>query len=171
AGCREAAELLMRAERPLILAGAGARDATSRRALRRLAERVGSPVAVTTKGKGVFPEDHPLYLGIFGFGGHESVVDYLSQGLDVLLAAGTGLNDFATNAWSPILKATKSFIQIDIDAAQIGRNYAVDLGLLGPIDTIVSRMLESGGEGISRKRVDWGGPSYAPVERSPSGRL
>src|SRR5262249_7092850 len=52
--CERALELLCRAERPLILAGAGSRDNTSRRALRRLAEYVGAPVAVSTKGKGVF---------------------------------------------------------------------------------------------------------------------
>jgi acetolactate synthase-1/2/3 large subunit len=171
AGCRETLDLLARAERPLILAGAGARDATARRAIKRLAERVGSPVAVTTKGKGVFPEDHPLYLGLFGFGGHESVVDYLQQGADVLLCVGTGLNDFATNAWSPILKATRAFIQIDIDAAQLGRNYPIDLGLLGPIDAVVSRILEHPLEMISRKRVTWSGLQCQPSEPSPTGRL
>src|SRR5579859_2847221 len=57
ASCRRAIELLGSAQRPLILAGSGTRDATGRRALRRLAEHIGSPVAVTTKGKSVFPED------------------------------------------------------------------------------------------------------------------
>jgi len=141
-GARRAIELLEGAKHPLLLAGAGTRDLTSRRALRRLAEHVGAPVCVTTKGKGVFPEDHPLYLGILGFGGHESVVEYLRAGVDVLLAVGTGLNDFTTNAWTPSLKASEAFLQIDIDSAQLGKNYPIDLGLVGPADAVIGRMLE-----------------------------
>ncbi len=140
--CHRALELLEAAERPLVIAGAGTREATSRRALRRLAEHLRAPVCVTTKGKGVFPEDHPLYLGLLGFGGHASVVEYLEQGADVLLAIGTGLNDFTTNAWTPKLRATRAFLQIDIDSAQLGKNYPIDLGLVGPADAVVGRMLE-----------------------------
>ena len=170
-GCRRAMELLGGARRPMILAGAGARDVTSRRALRRLAERIGSPVAVTTKGKGIFPEDHPLYLGLFGFGGHETVIEYLSSGVDVLLVCGSGLNDFSTNAWSPLLKAGKTFIQIDIDAAQLGRNYAIDIGLVGPIDAVLSRMSEHRIERTLATESHWTGPRYQPSEPSPSGAL
>jgi acetolactate synthase-1/2/3 large subunit len=141
-GARRAIHLLEAARRPLIVAGAGTRDRTSRRALRRLAEHLGAPVAVTTKGKGVFPEDHPLYLGLLGFGGHESVVDHLGAGVDVLLAVGTGLNDFTTNAWSSSLGASEAFLQIDIESAQLGKNYPIDLGLVGPADAVIGRMLE-----------------------------
>ncbi len=141
-GARRALEWLSNAKRPMILAGAGSRDATSRRALRRMASLFNCPVAVTTKGKGVFPEDHPLYLGVLGFGGHESVTEYLREGVDVLLAIGSGLNDFTTNAWTPMLRATKAFIQIDIDSAQLGKNYPIDLGLVGPADAVIGRMLE-----------------------------
>jgi acetolactate synthase-1/2/3 large subunit len=142
ASSKQAMILLEDARQPLILAGAGTREVNSRRALRRLAESLAIPVAVTTKGKGVFPEDHPLYLGLFGFGGHDSVVEYLEHGVDVLLACGTGLNDLATNAWSPLLKPRDAFIQIDIDAAQLGKNYEIDFGLVGPTDMVISRMLE-----------------------------
>jgi acetolactate synthase-1/2/3 large subunit len=82
-------------------------------------------------------------LGVTGFGGHASVTRYLEKGVDVLLACGTGLNDFATNAWSPLLGASEAFIQVDVDAAQLGKNYAIDLGLLGPIETVVASMLSS----------------------------
>lgn len=64
----------------------------------------------------------------------------------MLLAVGSGLNDFTTNAWSPLLKATRSFIQIDIDSAQLGKNYAIDMGLVGPADQVIGRMLEHRGE-------------------------
>lgn len=149
-GARRALEQLEGAQRPLILAGSGTRDATARRALRRLAEHVRAPVCVTTKGKGVFPEDHPLYLGILGFGGHESVIEYLDKGVDVLLAVGTGLNDFTTNAWTPKLRAERQFMQIDIDSAQLGKNYPIDLGMVGPADVVISRMLDHRSEGRFR---------------------
>jgi acetolactate synthase-1/2/3 large subunit len=168
---RHAMDLLESATRPLLLAGAGTRDQTSRRALLRLAEHIGAPVAVTTKGKGVFPEDHPLYLGLMGFGGHSSVLDYLEGGVDVLLAIGSGLNDFTTNAWTPLLRAKKAFVQIDIDSAQLGRNYSIDLGLVGPVDAVIGRMLEYRSEdrvplatGVTGIRID-------PVEPSPKGML
>jgi acetolactate synthase I/II/III large subunit len=168
--CRQAMEWLERSRRPLILAGSGTRDFGSRRALRRLAEHLGAPVAVTTKGKSVFPEDHPLYLGIFGFGGHDSVTDYLAGGIDVLLVTGSGLNDFTTNAWSPLLKAQKAFIQVDIDPVQLGKNYPVDLGLLGPIDAVLSRMLEHrrGEQPALTLKVS---PVYQKIEESPKGAL
>lgn len=173
AGCRQAMEWLEQSERCLILAGAGARDFTGRRALRRLAEYLSAPVAVTTKAKGVFPEDHPLYLGIFGFGGHDSVTDYLAGGVDVILVAGSGLNDFSTNAWSPLLRARRAFIQVDVDTTQLGRNYPVDLGLLGPIDLVLSRLFEHAGNGPRRLRAlpDGNGPKCQPIEPSPRGWL
>jgi thiamine pyrophosphate-dependent acetolactate synthase large subunit-like protein len=58
-------------------------------------------VATTPKAKGVFPEDHPLSLGVFGLGGHPSVRAYAERGLDVLIAIGTSLGDVATDGWSP----------------------------------------------------------------------
>ncbi len=171
AACRRAMELLETARRPLILAGAGGRAFTSRRVLRRLAEHTGAAVAVTTKGKGVFPEDHPLYLGVFGFGGHDSVTDYLTNGVDVILVLGTGLNDFSTNAWSPLLKAQRAFIQVDIDAGQLGKNYPIDLGLLGHIDAVLSRMLEHRSDAVSPPNLGLKGPAYQPVQPSPLGAL
>ncbi len=169
---RRAIELLERASRPLILAGSGTRDLSSRRALRRLAEHVGAPVCVTTKGKGIFPEDHPLYLGITGYGGHDSVGEYLARGVDVLLAVGSGLNDIATNGWSPLLRASRAFIQIDIDDAQLGKNYPIDLGMVGPADRIITHMLEHREEGRpplppgTFRRL-----SLQPIQSSPRGML
>ena len=140
--CRKAAELLCRAKRPLILAGAGARiPPANRAAIAELAHRTRTPVCVTPKGKGVFAEDDPLYLGGFGDGGHESVIEYLKMKPDVVLVVGSALNDIATNAWTPLLCASTAFIQIDVDSGQLGKNYPVDLGLLGPMHAIIGEML------------------------------
>ncbi len=137
-----AVQALLTAERPLILAGSGARWDEGPRGLLDVAERYQVPVATTPKGKGVFPESHPLSLGVFGLAGHPSATEYLHKGVDVLLAVGTSFGDLATNSWSGDLKPSGTFIQIDIDSAQIGRNYAADLGLVGSAGVLLRRIAE-----------------------------
>lgn len=171
AGCRRAMALLAEAKRPLIFAGAGCRSSASRAALLRLVEATGAAVAVSPKGKSVFPEDHPLYLGVFGFGGHESVVQYLKGGVDVLLVCGSSLNDFTTNAWSPLLAASTAFLQIDIDAAQLGNNYPIDLGLIGPVDMVIQKMLEEAPAPRPRAATRNTGVITQAIRSSPSQML
>ncbi|MHB1844598.1 MAG: thiamine pyrophosphate-binding protein [Deltaproteobacteria bacterium] len=138
----EAADLLASAERPLIVAGSGTRWGQGPEMLRRLAERGRIPVITTPKAKGVFPESSPLALGIYGFGGHPSAQRYLEQGVDVLLAVGTGFGEVSTNAWDEVIQASRSLLHIDIDALQIGRNYRTDMGLVGPAEVLLRQLLE-----------------------------
>lgn len=133
---------LITAERPLILAGSGARWAGGPVALRQLAERLQIPVATTPKAKGVFPESHPLSVGVFGYGGNPSASDYLRQGVDVLFAVGTSFGDVATNGWAEALRPEKCLIQVDIDSTQLGRNYSVDLGITGPADRVLLELAQ-----------------------------
>lgn len=136
------AALLSVAARPLILAGSGVRGGEAPAALRALAERYQCPVATTPKAKGVFPEDHPLSLGVFGLGGHPSVRAYAERGLDVLIAIGTSLGDVATDGWSPLLKARRAFVHVDIDGQQIGRSYQPTHALVAPARAFLGAMLE-----------------------------
>jgi acetolactate synthase-1/2/3 large subunit len=168
--CIETAGLLAMAKRPLVIAGAGCRSRASRQALIELAEGFNLPVIVSPKGKGVFPEQHANYLGVFGFGGHESVIEYLEGGVDVLLVCGSGLNDFATNAWSPLLRPTSALVQVDIDAAKLGKNYPADLGLIGPVDLVVQRILANKPEQIT-KRPAFGRLRHQEVTPSATGRI
>jgi acetolactate synthase-1/2/3 large subunit len=168
AGCGRARGLLASAERPLIIAGAGARGAEGRRALLAAAEHFACPVTVTPKGKGVFPEDHPLYLGGFGYGGHESVTDYLAGGVDVVIACGTGLDDVATNGWSDALRARRAFVQIDIDPAVIGRGYPVDLALIGPLERVLAEI--TAGPRVARAPLS-AGLRTQRCARSQDGRI
>jgi acetolactate synthase I/II/III large subunit len=138
----DVADLLASADHPLILAGSGVRWGRGTEQLLRLAERGSIPVATTPKAKGVFPESHPLALGIYGYGGHPSTRKYLESDVDVLFAVGTGFGEVATNTWNQVIKASKSFIQLDIDAAQIGKNYRVDVGLVGPAEVVLRNLLE-----------------------------
>ncbi|MEO6771687.1 MAG: thiamine pyrophosphate-binding protein [Kofleriaceae bacterium] len=127
------------AARPLILAGSGARGAADR--LRQLAEVLRCPVATTPKGKGVFPEDHPLALGVIGMGGHESARGYLASGVDVVIAIGTSLGDIATDGFAPELQA-RALIHVDIDARQIGKSYEPTHAVIASAANFVDAMLE-----------------------------
>lgn len=119
----ELTDLLLGAERPLVLAGSGCRGGGAPARLQIVAERFGCPVATTPKAKGVFPEDHALALGVFGLGGHASAQRYIESGVDLVIAIGTSLGDTSTNGFSPALQA-KSLVHVDIDARQIGKSYA-----------------------------------------------
>lgn len=128
----EAARLLVEAESPCILAGHGVTLSSAWEELLKLAERLRIPVATTPKAKGVFPEDHPLSLGVFGFAGHPRADGYLLSGrVDVLLAVGTSLGEFQTQAWHPRLQPSVGFIQVDLDPNEIGKNYSADVGITG----------------------------------------
>ncbi|MBX3193262.1 MAG: thiamine pyrophosphate-binding protein [Labilithrix sp.] len=136
----EAARALGSAKRPLIFVGSGARWDDGPERVRELAERLQAPVMTTPKAKGVFPEGHPLSLGVFGYGGHPSTTRYLERGVDALLTVGSSLGDVATNGWSKLLSPSKHFIQIDVDASQIGRNYPVTCGLIGSAGPLLERI-------------------------------
>ena len=120
----EIAQLVLDAERPLIVAGSGVRGNGAPERLRVAAERLGCPVATTPKGKGVLPESHPLSLGVLGLGGHFSARRYIDQGVDVVVAIGTSLGDMATDGFAPELQASRAMVHVDIDARQIGKSYA-----------------------------------------------
>jgi acetolactate synthase-1/2/3 large subunit len=127
-----AAHLLATAKRPYLLAGHGVALARASEALLDLARAFQIPVATSPKGKGVFPENHPLSLGVLGFGGHELAERYLrSPDLDLLLVIGSSLNEFVTDAWTLPLGASGALVQIDVDPGVIGRNFPVTVGVVG----------------------------------------
>ncbi len=139
---RRAAQFLVRAKRPAILAGHGTQISKAHAELRRLAERLRLPVATTPKAKGVFPEDHALALGPFGFAGSpRSEACLLSGEVDVLVTVGTSLGEQVTHGWSPKLKPKEALIQIDIDPREIGKNYPAQLGVVGDARTVLNELL------------------------------
>lgn len=135
------AAALQEATRGLIVVGSGARHPESVRLIRTLATMLQMPVVTSPKAKGLFPESDPLSLGVFGIGGHPSATAYLEGGVDTVLCIGSGLGEVSTNSWSTLLQASECFIQIDIDAQQIGKNYRVDYGLVGPAHTILRELI------------------------------
>lgn len=137
-----AAAVLAESERPLVWAGGGIATPEAASALLRVVERLGAPTITTQKGKGAIPSEHPLHVGNWA---NEQPVRDLIAGCDVLLAVGTRFSYFPTGGWS--LRLPDRIIQIDIDPAEIGRNYPVETGLvgdagvlLGAVDSALDRL-------------------------------
>ena len=129
----KALALLTSAQRPLILAGGGVRVARATDELRALAEQLEIPVYTSFMGKSALPADHRLHLGVAGVWGEYPATE-AARNADVILAIGARFNDLHTGSW---LKGyvynvpPTRIIQVDIDAEEIGRNYPVEIGLVG----------------------------------------
>jgi acetolactate synthase I/II/III large subunit len=117
--------------RVAILAGAGVEhDATAAR-LRMLAERWSIPVATTLRAKGVFPEDHELSLGVFGYAGTRHATNaILGDELDCLIVLGSGLNERDTMHWTLRERSKVLMIHVNIDMDELTANG--DLGHVVP---------------------------------------
>ena len=93
--------------------GFGARGAASE--IRQLAERTGAAVMCSPRGKGIFPEAHPQFIGVTGLGGHSSVMSYMNQQPPLrTLVLGTRLSE-PTSFWSEAMIPPEGFIHVDID--------------------------------------------------------
>ncbi len=149
----EIAELLLNAERPLILAGSGVRGQGAPEKLRAVAERFGCPVATTPKAKGIFPESHHLSLGVLGLGGHRSARKYIDNGADVILAIGTSLGDMATDGFAPGIQGTRALIHVDIDARQIGKSYSPTHAIVSSASDLLGGLAERRREFTPRRRA------------------
>ncbi len=138
ASVKKASEILLRAKRPAIIAGWGVVLSRGAKELLELAQFLKIPVATSPKGKGVFPESHELSLGVLGFAGSSVAREYILEGeVDVLLAVGTSFNEMMTGGWDERLRPSKDLIQIDVDAEEIGKNYPVNMGLVGDGRTVL----------------------------------
>ncbi len=119
---RNAAQIVAAAENPLLLAGGGVISSEAGDALRRLAEHLQTPVIHTPEGKGALSDRHYLSLGA-PRSRPDSFHDYMDAH-DVILAVGTRLG-------FPGMLRNQKVVQIDIDPAEIGRNYANTVGVVG----------------------------------------
>ncbi|HEY5243201.1 MAG TPA: thiamine pyrophosphate-binding protein, partial [Polyangiaceae bacterium] len=139
---QRAAEALLAAEHPVVLAGSGVAIAGAQDHLRVLVELLSARVATSPKAKGVFPEDDPASLGILGNAGHRDARDtILGDEVDVLFTVGASLSETSTFNWDPRLRPSKTLIQLDVDADRIGRNYPVDVALVGDAQAILVELV------------------------------
>jgi len=122
----EAARLIANARRPFVLAGGGVHISGASEALVSLCERHALPVATSNMGKGAIAEDHPLSLGVFGNCMAEGTVAHelrqYATDADLVLLVGTRTSQNATDGWT-LLPRDVPALHIDIDGAEIGRNY------------------------------------------------
>ena len=139
-----AAELLLSAQRPLILAGGGVLAAEASPALQALAEHLGAAVITTFAGKGCFPEDHPLYGWHAGSKG-TTCGNALARSTDVLLAVGCRFADETASSFrqgvSFSIPPTK-LIHADIDPGEVGKNYPAEVGLVGDARAVLEQLLQ-----------------------------
>lgn len=120
ATARFAAELLS-SGRFVIWLGFGARHAAA--GIRALAERTGAPVMCSPRAKGIFPEDHPLYLGVTGAGGHPEIDDILTcNPPEHVLVLGTRMGE-SSSFWSAALTPQKAFVHVDVNPQAFGKAY------------------------------------------------
>lgn len=139
---KQAAERLLASRRPAILAGHGVNLGGAQTELRELAELLAVPVATTPKGKGAFPEDHPLSLRVFGLASSPWSEEYLLSGeVDVLFVVGSSLHEISTQGWERRLMPKDSLIQLDVDPSVVARNYPVDVPLVGDAKTTLRELL------------------------------
>src|SRR6266853_998465 len=139
-----AADKILAAERPVIIAGNGVRIAQAYDKLRALAETAGLPVATTAAGKGTFPETHPLALGVFGTFGTPAANACIGEA-DLVLVVGSKLGPSDT-AWenTKLLDPTRqSFVQIDIEPRNASWNYPAENVVLGDAAQILGQLVEA----------------------------
>jgi acetolactate synthase-1/2/3 large subunit len=142
---QEAAKLLLQAERPLIIVGGGVIASEAEAELQQLAEFLGAPVTVTWMGKGAIPEDHELYAWPCGDLGSISG-NTLAREADVILAVGCRFTDRTASSFRRgvtfDIPPTK-LIQIDLDPYEIGKNYPVEIGIVGDARATLGDLVRS----------------------------
>lgn len=125
-----------------IWVGFGARKAAG--IIRELAKRTGVAVMSSPRGKGIFPEDHPQFVGVTGFAGHNSVFKYMQENCPSrILVLGSRLSE-RTSSWNPIMVPSKGFIHVDIDPEIAGTAYpfAETFAVQADIELFVKALLK-----------------------------
>ncbi len=142
-GVEKAVDMLLAAERPVILVGQGVKYGGAAADLLALAERLQIPVASSASGVGAIDASHPLSLGLVARNGPYHA-NHATRQADVLLALGVRFDDRTSSSWLPGYSFTippTRLIHVDIDPDEIGRNYPVALGLMADVRTFLRQVL------------------------------
>jgi acetolactate synthase-1/2/3 large subunit len=138
---KEAAQLILKAQQPVLYVGGGVLKARAASALRELAELTGIPVVTTLMARGAFPDDHPLCLGMPGMHGTAAAVTAMQKS-DLLIALGSRFDDRVTgrvNSFAPHAK----IIHVDIDPAEQGKVRKPDVPIVGDCRLVIEAMIEA----------------------------
>lgn len=158
-------ELMQQAKRPLFYAGRGALWSGATQRLIKVAEAYAIPVMATLPAKGAMPEDHPLCLGL---GGYPRAVYSTGQSrkfaedADLVIALGCSFRQHATSSWLPKPAQTK-LVQVDVDPAELHKNYAADLVILADIELFLRALFEQSRSVLSSWRKGMAGDIAAEI--------
>ncbi|MFO7293787.1 MAG: biosynthetic-type acetolactate synthase large subunit [Actinomycetes bacterium] len=150
---REAAELIAAARRPVLYVGGGIIKANAAGPLRTLAERTAVPVTTTLMGRGAFPDDHPLALGMPGMHGTYAAISAL-QRADLLIAIGVRFDDRVTGDPATFAPEAK-VIHVDVDPAEIGKVRHADVPIVGDARRVIEQLIEAWGDREVPNREPW----------------
>jgi len=137
---KKAAEMILNSKKPVILAGGGIILSGSSEELLKLSSIVEAPVTTTLMGKGSFPEDNPLSLGMLGMHGRK-VSNLVVDECDCIIAIGCRFSDRTTGLISEFAQDAK-IIHIDVDPAEIGKNVDVDVPIVGDAKIILKNLIK-----------------------------
>jgi acetolactate synthase I/II/III large subunit len=152
---REAARLIGTAKRPVLYVGGGVLKAGATGPLKELAELTGAPVVTTLMARGAFPDSHEQHLGMPGMHGTVSAV-YALQRSDLIVALGARFDDRVTGKLDSFAPDA-AIIHADIDPAEIGKNRAVDVPIVGDAKHVIEELVTAlAGQETPRARLaDW----------------
>ena len=136
---KEAARLIAAAEKPVIYAGGGIITAGASAELRELALYGRIPVTTTLTGKGGFPEDHELSMGMLGMHGTQ-YANYAISKADLIIAVGVRFDDRVTGNLAAFAPEAR-FIHVDLDPAEISKNVPVDVPIVGDAKAVLTALL------------------------------
>ena len=138
---KEAAQLILRAERPVLYVGGGVLKARAASALRELAEMTQIPVVTTLMAHGAFPDDHPLCLGMPGMHGMAAAVTAMQRS-DLLVALGARFDDRVTGRVDAFAQEAK-IIHVDIDPAEQGKVRRPDVPIVGDCRLVIEEIIKA----------------------------
>ena len=148
----KAVEFLVKAERPIIMAGGGVNLSGAFSELQALAELLTSPVVTTFKGKGAFAENHPLAMGPIGMHGHAEANKIILEA-DCILAIGARFSDRSVGRFDEFGKGM-SIIHMDVDPAEIGKNKSVDVAVIGDVKSSLRSLIKMLSKKIVEKKYE-----------------
>ncbi len=154
ANVQKAIEMLLHAQKPVILAGGGTIISSAFAELQAVAELLTIPVVTTFKGKGAFPENHPLAMGPIGMHGHAEANRIMTEA-DCVLAIGTRFSDRSVGTFADFERHLK-IIHMDVDPAEIGKNQTTQVAVVGDVRAslrIMVKMLAQ--KGVKAENTQW----------------
>jgi len=138
---RRAAQMMWEARRPMVYAGGGIISSDASRELRELVELLDAPAVLTLMGLGALPADHPNFISMPGMHGSYAANMGMTHA-DLLIALGVRFDDRVTGRLSAFAPHAK-VIHVDIDPAEIGKNRAADLPIVGDAKRVLRKILKA----------------------------